>query len=256
MSTMPSRPPPPSSSDPHSLAGVCYLFGLKDDVSAFLFLILRRSVGKLMFIPSRSLSLFLLLFVTTSSAWLGNRANAQTLKNFEGAVNIFGSFPGTVNGNGIEDKPTYSVGAIANVRQSFHPWLGYEFNYGYTRFAERYKTPTYGIQVQNNQHEVSGAYLVQGPTIPILGIQPFAAVGVGALIFLPTTTGGQKYSQQTRVPLLYEFGANFPILTSHLGLRLQYRGLSYKVPDFDAPRLTTNARRQVSEPSVGAYFRF
>ncbi len=209
-----------------------------------------------MFIPSRSLSFFLLLFVSTSFVWLGNRANAQTLKNFEGSVNVFGSFPGTVTGNGIEDKPTYSAGALASVRQSFHPWLGYEFSYGYTRFAERYKTPTYGIQVQNNQHEVSGAYLVQGPTIPILGVQPFAAVGVAALIFLPTTTGGQRYSQQTRVPLLYEFGANFPILTSHLGFRLQYRGLSYKVPDFGAPLLTTNARRQVSEPSAGAYFRF
>jgi len=257
MSTMPSRTPrQPSHSEDDRAAGVCYLFGLKDDVSAFLFLIMRRSFAKLMLIPSRSLSLFLLLFVSTSSAWLGNRATAQTLKNFEGAVNVFGSFPGTVNGNGIEDKPTYSVGAIASVRQSFHPWLGYEFNYGYTRFAERYKATGYGVEVQNNLHEVSGAYLVQGPTIPILGIQPFAAVGVGALIFLPTTTGGQKFGQQARLPLLYEFGVNYPLLTSHLGLRLQYRGLSYKVPDFNAERLTTNARRQTSEPSVGAYFRF
>jgi hypothetical protein len=110
--------------------------------------------------------------------------------------------------------------------------------------------------VQNNLHEVSGAYLVQLPTIPILGLQPFGAVGVGALIFLPTTTGGQKYSQQTRVPLLYEFGVNYPLFTSHIGLRLQYRGLSYKAPDFNSPTLTTNVRRQTSEPSVGAYFRF
>ena len=110
--------------------------------------------------------------------------------------------------------------------------------------------------MQNNVHEVSGAYLLQGPTLPILGLQPFGAVGVGGLIFLPTTVGGQKYNQQWRVPLLYEFGVNYPILTSHLGLRFQYRGLVYKTPDFNAPLLTTNARRQTSEPSVGAYFRF
>jgi hypothetical protein len=73
---------------------------------------------------------------------------------------------------------------------------------------------------------------------------------------LPTTVGGQKYNQQWRVPFIYEFGVNYPLLTSHLGLRLQYRGLLYKTPDFNASLLTTNARRQTSEPSVGAYFRF
>jgi hypothetical protein len=212
---------------------------------------MRRSVGKLMFIR-RSLSFLFLIFLSASSAW--HSAPAQTLKNLEGAVNVFGQFSGTSNGNGIQDNPTDSLGLLATVRQSFHPWLGYEVNYGYTRFSERYSTVPFAVQ--NNLHEVSGAYLLQGPTIPFLGLQPFGAVGVGALIFLPTTTGGQKYNQQTRVPLLYELGVNYPILTSHLGLRFQYRGLLYKTPDFNSASLTTNARRQTSEPSVGAYLRF
>jgi len=176
------------------------------------------------------------------------------VKNLEGAVNIFGQFSGTSNGNGIQDKPTDSLGVLATVRQSFHPWLGYEVNYGYTRFSERYSTVPFGVQ--NNLHEVSGAYLLQAPTLPFLGLQPFGAVGAGALVFLPTTVGGQKYSQQYRVPLLYEVGVNYPILTSHLGLRFQYRGLLYKTPDFKSALITTNARRQTAEPSVGAYLRF
>lgn len=199
----------------------------------------------------RSLS-FLVLFLLI--AGLGNRATAQTLKNFEAAASIFGQFTGTTNGNGIKDSPTDSLGGLATVRQSFHPWLGYEVNYGYTRFTESYSTIPFGVQ--NNVHEVSGAYLLQGPTIPILGLQPFGAVGVAGLIFLPTTVGGQKYGKQTRVPVLFEFGVNYPILTSHLGLRLQYRGLSYKTPDFNATLLTTGTRRITSEPSVGAYLRF
>jgi opacity protein-like surface antigen len=216
--------------------------------------LMRRSVGNLMFIPSvrGSLSFFLFLFLSISSAW--RPAVAQTLKNFEGAVSIFGQSSGTSNGNGVHDSPTESIGALATVRQSLHPWLGYELNYSYTRFSERFSTIPFGVQ--NNVHEVSGAYLLQGPTLPILGLQPFATVGVGALIFLPTTVGGQKYNQQTRVPLLYEVGVNHPILTSHLGLRLQYRGLVYKTPDFNAPAVTTGARRQTSELSLGAYFRF
>ena len=215
---------------------------------------MRRSVGKLMFISSvrRSLSFLLLILLLTSSAW--HSATAQTVKNLEGAVNIFGQFSGTSNGNGIQDKPTDSLGVLATVRQSFHPWLGYEVNYGYTRFSERYSTVPFGVQ--NNLHEVSGAYLLQAPTLPFLGLQPFGAVGAGALVFLPTTVGGQKYSQQYRVPLLYEVGVNYPILTSHLGLRFQYRGLLYKTPDFKSALITTNARRQTAEPSVGAYLRF
>jgi hypothetical protein len=246
--------PPPGSREPDRLAGVCYLFGLQDDVSAFFILFVPRSVGKLMSIQSvgRSLSLLFLLFFLTSSAWLGNRAFAQTLKNIEAGVNVFGQFSGTSNGNSIQDQPTKSLGALATFRQSFKPWLGYEVNYGYTRFAEEYSVLPFGVQ--NNLHEVSVAYLVQGPSF--LGFQPFGAVGTAALIFLPTSVGGQKYTQQTRVPLLYEFGVNYPILTSHLGLRLQYRGLLYKTPDFDSTQLTTNARRQTSEPTVGAYIRF
>jgi hypothetical protein len=208
-----------------------------------------------MFIPSvrRSLSFLLFAFLSTSSVtW--HPAIAQSLKNFDGAVSVFGQSTGTTNGNGVRDKPTESMGAIATVRQSFHPWLGYEVNYSYTRFTEKYSTIPFGVQ--NNLHEVSVAYLLQGPTLPFLGLQPFGAVGTGALIFLPTTVGGQKYSQQNRVPLLYEVGVNHPILTSHLGLRFQYRGLLYKTPDFNAALLTTNARRQTSELSLGAYFKF
>jgi hypothetical protein len=220
---------------------------LKDDVEAFLFPLRRRSVGKLMVIR-RSLSFLVLLLI----AGLGNRAMAQSIKNMEGAVAIFGQFTGTSSGDGVTDSPTNSLGALATFRQSFHPWLGYEVNYSYTRFTERYSTIPFGVQ--NNLNEVTGAYLVQGPSF--IGFQPFAAIGFGSLIFLPTTTGGQKYNQQYRVPLLYEFGVNYPILTSHLGLRLQYRGLSYKTPDFNSALLTTGARRTTSEPSVGAYLRF
>ena len=207
-----------------------------------------------MFISSvrRSLYFFLLFLV----AGPGNRAFSQSLRHLDGALSGFGQFSGTTNGNGIQDKPTYSTGVLATARQSFHFWLGYEINYGYTRYADRYKASTYGVQVQNNLHEATAAYLVQGPVIPILGLQPFGAVGVGALVFLPTTTGGQRFSQQYRIPILYEVGVNYPILTSHLGLRLQYRGLSYKTPDFQSPQLTTGSRRQTAEPSVGAYFRF
>jgi opacity protein-like surface antigen len=208
-------------------------------------------VGKLMAVR-RFLSFLLLIPVFLTSA--RRPATAQTLKNLDGSINVFGQFSGNTSGNGVSDSPTNSMGGLASVRQSFHPWLGYEINYSYTRFSERYSTIPFAVQ--SNVHEASGAYLLQAPTLPILGLQPFGAVGVGGLIFLPTTVGGQKYNQQWRVPFLYEIGVNYPILTSHLGLRFQYRGLIYKTPDFNSSQITTNAKRQTSEPTVGAYFRF
>lgn len=207
-----------------------------------------------MCIPSvrRSFSFLLFLLLSASSAW--RTATAQTLKNLDGAVSVFGQTTGTTSADDLRNHPTESIGALATVRQSFHPWLGYEVNYSYTRFAERYSTLPFGVQ--NNVHEVSVAYLLQAPTLPFLGLQPFGTIGAGALIFLPTTVGGQKYGKQTRVPLLYEVGVNYPVITSHLGLRFQYRGLVYTAPDFNSPELTTNAKRQTSELSLGAYLRF
>jgi hypothetical protein len=200
----------------------------------------------------RFLSSLVLLFLSAVSAQYP--AAAQTVKNLEAGVNIFGQFTGNSSGNGVTDSPTNSLGVLINVRQSFHPWLGYEINYSYTRYSERFNAIPY--PVQDNVHEVSGAYLLQGPTLPFLGMQPFAAVGIGGMIFLPTTVGGQRYDQQWRAPFLYELGINYPILTSHLGLRFQYRGLIYKTPDYGSPLVTTNAMRQTAEPSVGAYLRF
>src|SRR6202453_2800606 len=111
-------------------------------------------------------SLSFLFFLLLMIVGLGNGAMAQSLKGMEGAVAVFGQFTGTSNGNGITDNPTDSLGALATFRQSFHPWLGYEVNYSYTRFTDPYSTLPFGVQ--NNVHEVSGAYLLQGPTIPIL----------------------------------------------------------------------------------------
>jgi opacity protein-like surface antigen len=193
---------------------------------------------------------FLLLFAVTSHY----TAEAQIAKNLEAGINVFGQFTGDSSGNGVTDSPTSSMGALINVRQSFHWWLGYEVNYSYTRFSERFNTTPYPIQ--QNMHEVSAAYLVQGPRLPFLNLQPFGAAGVGGVIFLPTTVGGQRYDQQWRTPFLYEVGVNYPLFTSHLGLRFQYRGLIYKTPDYGSSLVKTDAMRQTSEPSVGAYLRF
>ncbi len=200
----------------------------------------------------RPFFLFPVLALSGVCALFGNQAFGQTLKNFDVAINFFGQFTGSTSGNGIHDVPSVSAGGLVSLRQSFKPWLGYEVNYSYTRFSEAFSTLPF--HVQDNLHEASGAYLVQGPKL--LGLQPFAAAGAAYLLFLPTSVGGQHYNQQGRTAFLYELGVNYPILTDHFGLRLEYRGLSYKTPDFNQAVTTTNTRRQTSEPAFGLYARF
>ena len=243
-------------------SGVCYLFGLsKPRIGcrmnlnlAWTSISLIAGVSrKLMSIQSAVRSLFLVvLSLSWACVFSGGRASAQKLKNIDGSLSVFAQTTGSSSGNGVQDNPTKTVGELGSFRQWFHPWMGYEVNYSYSRFSEYYSVLPF--QVQNNVHETTAAYLVQGPSF--LGIRPFATGGVGALIFLPTTTGGQQYGMQKRLTFLYELGLNYPLLTSHFGVRLQYRGLLYKTPDFGQAALQTNARRQTSEGAVGLYLRF
>lgn len=180
-------------------------------------------------------------------------AQAQrALKNDDISVDGFAAFTQTVSGNGITDTPSRAAGGAVSFRHSFHWWLGYEAGYEYTRYHESYTGVPFGVQ--HNQHEFSGSYLVVGPKA--FGIQPFGLAGVSAVVQSPTLNGGQNVPWQAGPGANFGAGVNVPLLTSHIGLRLEYRALYYKAPGFGQTDLTTNAYRVTSEPMAGAYFRF
>jgi len=179
-------------------------------------------------------------------------ASAQNfLHNSDISVSAFGQFSPTVNGNGIELKTTDSVGGQAAFRHSYHWWLGFEGSYNYTRFAEIYSNQRFPIQ--HNTHEFAGSYLV---TVPSVILHPFAFAGVSALVFSPTLNGGQNVSWQGEPAFNFGAGVNQALLTSHFGIRIQYRGVYYKAPDFGEPILDTGKSRLTSEPMAGLYLRF
>ena len=74
-------------------------------------------------------------------------------------------------------------------------------------------------------------------------------------------------SQQTKPAFLYGGGFDWRIfssvplirrsvVTNYLALRLQYRGLVYKAPDFKVQNLFTGARGHMAEPSIGIVVKF
>jgi hypothetical protein len=200
----------------------------------------------------RSWKPFLLAALIVASLSV-KQASAQTyLKNSEFGVSAFGQFTGDSNGNGIEVKPGDSVGGQITFRHVYHPWLGYEAGYGYTRFTDNYSSYAFGVQ--HNVHEFEGSYLLTAPHL--LGVQPFGMAGLSALLYSPSLNGGQRASAQARPAVTFGVGADFPLLTSHFGMRVQYRALLHQTPDYDQDRFKTDTWRVTSEPAIGAYLHF
>jgi hypothetical protein len=198
-----------------------------------------------------------LLFCAVPALLVSSAHAQKALKNDDISVDGFAEFTQTVSGNGITDTTSKAAGGAASFRHSYHWWLGYEAGYEYTRYHENYTGvpgfPEQVFGVQHNQHEFSGSYYVHGPTV---FVQPFALVGVSAVVLSPSLNGGQNVPWQARPGINFGVGANMPLLTSHFGVRVEYRGVYYKAPDFTEPYLTTNAYRVTSEPMAGLYFKF
>jgi len=136
------------------------------------------------------------------------------------------------------------AGVLGTFHQSFKPWLGYNVNVGYTRFAESY---SYGAafipsqsstfkpfasfsqgSIETNMYELTIASVVAGPRNR--RFSTFGQFGGGGLFFIPTQSHSPA-SQQTRPAMVFGAGMNYK-LTSHIDVRAEYRGLFYKSPDF------------------------
>ncbi|MGA9986110.1 MAG: DUF2961 domain-containing protein, partial [Acidobacteriaceae bacterium] len=70
----------------------------------------------------------------------------KALRNDDVSVDGFYQFTQTATGNGISDTATKSLGGAASFRHSFHPLLGFEAAYDYTRFTESYTGQAFGYQ--------------------------------------------------------------------------------------------------------------
>ena len=176
-------------------------------------------------------------------------------------------------GNGTVLTPTNSAAVLITGRYRFSDRSSVEINYAHTPNSQIYLSGPLQYRIQDTISEYSGAYVfsfLQSPKI-----EPFVFVGAAALTFYPTYGADSindvqttlPSSQQTKPALLYGGGVDYRIfsaipivrrssLTNHLALRLQYRGLVYKAPDFKVQNLFTGARGHMAEPSVGIVVKF
>ena len=160
-------------------------------------------------------------------------------------------------GNNIRNGTTTSGGGMVSFRQSPRWWAGYEVNYGYTKFTDAYYNNIY--RVKHNTNELTVAYLLKSPAYR--GYRIFGSLGTGIMSLSPTQYGGAvellvgKPATQT-VPVFVDSIGVEKNVTEHFGLRVQYRSVEYKDPDFKQVILNTHKLRTSAEPALGIYYRF
>ncbi len=182
---------------------------------------------------------------------------AQELPPNEVSVQGTGFFTKDSNNNGIRQHTTDAGGLLVSYRIHFNRLIGADLSYGYTRNTQQNFTPLGAARVQSNIHQTTAALLVTAPS-RVLGFRPFALAGAGALTFNPINNFGGIASladTQAKAAFVYGGGADYDI-TDHFALRLEYRGLVYKRPDFGLASLNSDATAHTAQPSAGFVIRF
>jgi hypothetical protein len=166
----------------------------------------------------------------------------------------------TVNGQPntpVNLNPGNTAGAVVTLRYVVSPFVGFEGNYGYSRYTDTF-TP-FGSQpnggVQQNANEYTFGYVVHTRK-QYFGVTPFASGGAGTTVFRPTPGGGLALPEQARATYYFSVGAETTVLSPHFGIRAQYRQLFFKAPDFLTNYLTIQQHTTTYEPGVGFFLRF
>src|SRR5450755_1649664 len=188
-------------------------------------------------------------------------ASAQDNARFEASLGLIGVYSKTSNASlgTVTLTPTTSGGILASFRYHLKHLGRLEANYSHTDNSQVYSVPGDTYRVMNGITEFTGALVIS--PFHTRKIEPFFFAGGGSLKFNP----GSQYLDGNLAPFdaksdrtlafLYGGGLDYPLKKS-IALRMQYRGLLYKAPDFSVPALYTGANGHMGEPSIGIVFKF
>jgi outer membrane immunogenic protein len=172
------------------------------------------------------------------------------------SISASGSFAPQINGNSVQKTTTTTLGLLASYRYMLTPRSALELNYGYAQNRQKYEVfgKTNG-GIHTLQQEFSGAYVYN---LNFRNFNPFAEVGVGAIVFHPLLDAGTQQfdvKQNTNIGGLFGAGLAYEISPS-FDIRAEYRGFLVKTPDFGYDTFKTNRYEVVSTPSIGIAYHF
>jgi len=197
--------------------------------------------------------------------------------HFDFSLNAAAVFTKQSTGNGITQKATDGGGGFGTFRVRFNPKHSVIFNYGRDKNSQIYQSID-NFHILNTISEYSFGYMFT--PFQKGRFEPFLMAGIGALSFSPRSTWvffplapgnipdnvqiNLNAAKQTQLSYLYGLGVDYRIPHfERFAVRLQYRGILYKEPDFkidansgSAISFFTGARGHMAEPSIGLVFRF
>jgi hypothetical protein len=192
-------------------------------------------------------------------------------------VTGFGLLPTQTSGNSISQEATRAGGGSAGYRFNLNASSALEGRYGFSRNSQKYTVGGAISSIPVYLSEISGSYVYR--FAKSRSIQPFLEGGGGLVLFSPGNYGGgaalsnptpaanpygyagSAYGGSSGAPrqakgmFVYGVGADVPAF-SHVYFRFEFRALGYKVPDFGAPALQSDAFTFAYEPSFGVTYRF
>ena len=185
-------------------------------------------------------------------------AMGQELRS-EIAVQGIGSFTKESTDQGVRHTATDTGGVLAGYRFHINRWVSAEAVYGWNRNTQEFTSTLGPGRVQSDVHEAIGGAVINVPVPRKFIFRPYVLAEGGALVFRPTFASGTipGVGQQAVGAFVYGGGFDYPIPTlKKVALRVEYRGLVYKAPDFGLAQLHTDTWTHTSQPSAGLVYRF
>ena len=196
----------------------------------------------------KTLLLFLLLpFLAVASQAQESRQDIS--------VSVTGIFPPFITGNAVQQTGTNGLGGLLSYRYMLTPRSGLELNYQYAQNAQKYYTSFNRVRVHDRMQEFSGAYVLN---TTFKNWNPFLEGGPAAFIFSPlddASTTQIDVKQQTILGAMYGGGVAYELSPS-FDIRVEYRGLLMKTPNFGLEPQKTGRFYNVYNPVIGVAYHF
>jgi hypothetical protein len=163
----------------------------------------------------------------------------------------------------VSVESSISGGGIASFRYHLRGHSSLEASYAYSRSTFYYNVNEQDVgggsiflSQQGAMHQFTGAYVYNFGSWK--KIQPFVLGGGGLVLFRPISNSTNTLvsaTSQGKGAVLYGGGFDYPIKGA-FSLRIQYRGLYLKAPDFYGAAVTASSRMMVAAPSAQLVYHF
>lgn len=170
-----------------------------------------------------------------------------------------GIFSPTIHGAAnVQQSSTKALGLLMSYRYMLTPRSALEVNYGYAQNTNKYIVSGKAQGgIHTLQSEYSAAYVY---SLNFGNFNPFAEVGVGAMVYHPLKDNGTYQidaKSNTEIGGLFGAGLAYEISPS-FDIRVEYRGFVAKTPDYGLPGdiFKTNRYQVSSSPSIGIAYHF